>query len=486
MRHVARIDNMAFSILFDRTHIQHGGAVVDEAHGVCRADGGTRLGAVAEFENDGHQSQHGGGGHQQGMMRDVLKKALHEIMTDRSESQMDGKYNSPSASHRRPRGSWLVHLALALACGPIGAGGVQAAKSAPASKQAELDSMRARMEAIRQAIAADLQQREATTVELKTAEVEVQSARQELGSLRAQRRASEEKLRELSSARQLTEQRIAAERGALAAELRVAYINGQAEQLKLLLNQEDPATLGRSLVFFRYFAKARTQRIGEINEQLAHLELIATEIAAETERLRSLEQSHDRQVQNLAQARDHRAATLQALNSSLKDRGAELAKVQRDAQALEKLIEQLRRAAEDFPTLAQQPFDLVKGKLPWPAKGRLLGRFGQPRSGGPLKWQGILIATDRGSQVRPPFYGRVLYADWLPGMGLLLVLDHGGGYMSLYGHNEQLYRKVGERVSPGDVMATVGDSGGNAQAGLYMEIRKGKTPVDPLTWLKKP
>jgi septal ring factor EnvC (AmiA/AmiB activator) len=141
---------------------------------------------------------------------------------------------------------------------------------------------------------------------------------------------------------------------------------------------------------------------------------------------------------------------------------------------------------EDFPVLAQQPFERVKGKLPWPAKGKLLARFGQLRAGGPLKWQGVLIDTQRGAQVRAPFHGRVVYADWLPGMGLLLVLDHGNGYMSLYGHNEQLFKAVGDRVAPGDVMAAAGDSGGNANAGLYMEIRKGGQTQDPLLWLTKP
>jgi septal ring factor EnvC (AmiA/AmiB activator) len=115
----------------------------------------------------------------------------------------------------------------------------------------------------------------------------------------------------------------------------------------------------------------------------------------------------------------------------------------------------------------------------------VLARFGQPRAGGPLKWQGMVIGANRGTQVRAPYYGRVVYADWLPGLGLLLVLDHGGGYMSLYGNNEQLYRRVGDRVSPGDVLAAVGDAAGVGKPGLYFEIRRGRTPVDPATWLMK-
>jgi septal ring factor EnvC (AmiA/AmiB activator) len=171
------------------------------------------------------------------------------------------------------------------------------------------------------------------------------------------------------------------------------------------------------------------------------------------------------------------------VQSKLKTRNDELAKLQRDASALEKLVEELRRAIEEFPELAEQPFPRVKGKLPWPVKGALLARFGQLRAGGPLKWQGVVIGAERGAQVRAPYHGRVVYADWLPGLGLLLVLDHGGGYMSLYGDNEQLYRRVGDRVAPGDVIAAVGDAAGLGKPGLYLEIRKGKQALDPLSWL---
>jgi septal ring factor EnvC (AmiA/AmiB activator) len=118
-------------------------------------------------------------------------------------------------------------------------------------------------------------------------------------------------------------------------------------------------------------------------------------------------------------------------------------------------------------------------------KGTVLAKFGQLRAGGPLKWQGLVIGAQRGTQVRSPYHGRVVYADWLPGLGLLLVLDHGGGYMSLYGNNEQLYRRVGDRVAPGDVLSAVGDAAGVGKPGLYLEIRKGRQALDPATWLTR-
>ncbi|NJD31096.1 MAG: peptidase M23, partial [Gammaproteobacteria bacterium] len=135
---------------------------------------------------------------------------------------------------------------------------------------------------------------------------------------------------------------------------------------------------------------------------------------------------------------------------------------------------------------APAPFEPLKGKLPWPVQdGKVIAKFGDPRAGGSMRWQGMLIATDRGARVRAPFAGRVVYADWLPGMGLMLVIDHGGAYMSLYGHNEERLRKVGDSVASGDVIGAVGDAGGHSQPALYFEVRRGRTPVDPQLWLTR-
>lgn len=356
----------------------------------------------------------------------------------------------------------------------------------PAPKEAELKQVRGRIEAIRRSIQAEAERRDALTSQVRNADLRIQSARERLASIRSQRAASEKKLALLTSEQRETEQRIAKERDALADELHLAYMNGRQEQLKLLLNQGDPAGVGRMMTWYGYLGRARAARITAISEHLSHLELVAEKIAVETEKLKALEQENAREVQSLAGARERRAQTLAAVQSRLKTRNDELAKLQRDARALEKLIEELRRAIEEFPELAQQPFARVKGKLPWPVKGKVLARFGQPRAGGPLKWQGLIIGAQRGAQVRAPFHGRVVYADWLPGLGMLVVLDHGGGYMSLYGHNEQLYRRVGDRVAPGDVLGAIGDAAGVGEPGLYLEIRKGKQALDPASWLSRP
>lgn len=366
-----------------------------------------------------------------------------------------------------------------IALGSAGAAGV-------AAKEAELKQVRSRIESIRKSIVAEAERRDSLAAELKDAELEIQSARERLAESRSRRAQAEAKLRALEEERADTQKKIADERAALAGELRVAYMNGRQEQMKLLLNQGNPAQLGRVMAYYGYFGQARAERITAINEHLAHLDLLAESIAAEAARLQALEAENAKEVGSLANARDRRKTTLAAVQSKIKTRNDELAVLERDARALEKLVEQLRRAIEEFPELTEQPFQRIKGKLPWPVKGKLLARFGQLRAGGPLKWQGLVIAAERGTQVRAPFYGRVVYADWLPGLGLLIVLDHGGGYMSLYGHNEQLYRRVGERVAPGDALAAVGDAAGFGRAGLYLEIRKGRTTIDPSAWLTKP
>jgi septal ring factor EnvC (AmiA/AmiB activator) len=376
---------------------------------------------------------------------------------------------------------WRGVLVCLLLGSPIAA--VQAAGADAKAKEAELKQVRARIEAIRKAIHADAERRDALAGELKQADIAVQNARERLADVRAQRTAAENKLAELRREQAETERAIAAERTALSAELAAAYMNGRQEQLKLLLNQQDPARLGRMMAYYGYFGRARAERIDRIGDRLEHLALLNERISAEAARLRALEEESERTVNQLASARQQRAQTLAKVQATLKSRNQELAKLQRDARALEDLVAQLRRAIDEFPELAEQPFEKVKGKLPWPIAGRVLAKFGDLRAGGPLKWQGIVIGADRGAQVRAPFYGRVVYADWLPGLGLLIVLDHGNGYMSLYGNNEQLYRRVGERVAPGDLLAAVGDAAGVGKPGLYFEIRKGRQPVDPSAWL---
>jgi len=394
-----------------------------------------------------------------------------------------------TATRRRPRslpGQAAVLLfaaALGLALPSI----VLAAKQpTPAQKEAELQTVNSRIDKVRKAVNEDVERRDKLSTQLRDAELGVQAARRELDDVRAQGLAIEARLRELQQEEAGLEQDLAAERGALEGELRAAYVNGREEELKLLLNQQDPATFGRMLKYYGYFGRARAERIAGISDKLEHLALVREKIASERDRLASLEADQEQQVLALRSAQEGRTRAVAAIERDIKTQSSQLQRLQSQAQALEKLIADLRKALQDVPVAKQAPFEPLRGRLPWPVQqGRVLARFGQPRAGGSMRWQGMLIGTDRGARVRAPFAGRVVYSDWLPGMGLMVVLDHGGGYLSLYGHNEEIFRKVGDTISAGDVIGAVGDTGGNSEPALYFEVRRGRQPVDPEIWLQK-
>ena len=389
----------------------------------------------------------------------------------------------------------LVAAALVLAPGPV----LAAVKQTPAQKEAELRKLNQRIDKVRKTVNEDVQKRDKLSGQLREAELGVQSARKELDEIRAQRLVVEARVRELEAEQSRRVQELDGERAELAGELRTAYVNGREEQLKLLLNQEDPSNFGRMLAYYGYFGRARADRIRGIQDQLEHLALVREKIVAEKTRLEALEQQREQRVADLKASQDKRAQAVSAINQQIKTRGGELKRLQSQAQSVERLIAELRKAIErsqqaqparkggSTGAVAQKaPFEPLRGKLPWPVQdGKVIARFGQSRAGGSMRWQGMLIGTERGARVRAPYAGRVVYGDWLPGMGLMLVIDHGGGYMSLYGHNEELFRKVGDAVSAGDVIGSVGDSGGHSQPALYFEVRRGKTPVDPQIWLTR-
>ena len=176
---------------------------------------------------------------------------------------------------------------------------------------------------------------------------------------------------------------------------------------------------------------------------------------------------------------------LATLKARLAEDGAEIERLAAQEADLSRLIAELTSILSDYPITSDQPFASLKGKLTWPVAGQLLHDFGQPRANGRLKWNGVVLAASRGREVRAVYHGRVIFADWLDGMGLLVIVDHGGGYLTLYGHNETTMKSAGDWVAPGDVIATVGASGGQPRASLYFEIRRNARPVDPGAWFSR-
>ncbi|HZF25057.1 MAG TPA: peptidoglycan DD-metalloendopeptidase family protein [Steroidobacteraceae bacterium] len=351
--------------------------------------------------------------------------------------------------------------------------------------EADLKKVRRAITELQQAIRSGTTQRDQLAGRLRDAELTFAGQRRKLDEVKAQRVESAKRRAALQAEHEQTEQRLTGERDSLAGELRAAYTIGREEQLKLLLNQQEPAQLGRMFVYYGYFGRARADRIQTIRTQLDRLGELDAALAAEDARLADLQDQAQSELDGLQRARRERGDVLKDIDQQIKTRQATLTKLKREEDGLEKLLADLRRVLSDFPVNSGEPFEKLKGRLSWPAQGKLLADFGQRRASG-LTWNGVLLATDRGSQVRAVHSGRVVYADWLPGMGLLTIVEHSGGYLSLYGHNEQLFRAVGDWVSSGDVIASSGDSGGRSQSELYFEIRKGATPLNPHQWIRKP
>lgn len=354
-----------------------------------------------------------------------------------------------------------------------------------AGTEADLRKVRREISELEQAIRTGTSARDAQAARLRDAEVAVAAARRQLDEIRSQRATGEQRRADLEREKARSEETLVSEREALAGQLRAAYTIGREEQMKLLLNQRDPARVGRMLAYYGYFGRARAQKIAAIKAELERLAALGDALAEQTRALEQLEERARAELEGLQAARRDRGRVLTEVNRTLKNRSAALAKARREENTLEKLLTDIRRVIADFPIHSEQPFEKLKGRLSWPLSGRLIADFGQRRAAG-LTWNGVVLAADRGAQVRAVYFGRVIYADWLPGMGLLTILEHSGGYLSLYGHNEQLYKSVGDWVAPGDVIAAAGDSGGRERTELYFEIRKGSRPLNPHQWIKKP
>ena len=351
-----------------------------------------------------------------------------------------------------------------------------------ADEEAELEALRGRMTDMRRALESDQGKRSAAETELRKVETDIGERNAALRRLRDQQSETARRIGELERERLAVEARIGVERDSLAAQVRAAYVTGRNERLKLLLNQQDPAHLGRMVVYYDYFNRMRRDTIASVSADLARLNAVAAEQETEAMRQRQLEQRQSQELDKLEQARARRAEVLAAVDASIRAKGDAIAEMETQAATLEKLVEELREVLRDFPVEADAPFADVKGQLAWPLRGRLLRDFGQPRAQGRLKWDGVLVGAAPGTQVKAVYHGRVAYADWLTGLGLLVILEHGDGYLTLYGHNESVFKSVGEWVAPGETIAEVGDSGGQAQPALYFEIRRGRQPQNPHRW----
>ncbi len=307
--------------------------------------------------------------------------------------------------------------------------------------------------------------------ELKRIDDDIATSRNRLTALRTRADKSE---------KELTRHRTELER-----QLRLAYVVGREGWLRTVLSQREPDEIGRQLVYSSYFARQRGGLLEVVRTELQSLE--------ESARIEQREQAHFEATRRerrdglaeLSEVREVRRLALVKVDKGIASRSDQLKRLRLEAEGLETLVTDLTRLLENMPITASTPFRNSKGRLELPAEGRLIHKFGQSKADGQLRWNGVLLGARAGSEVHAVHHGRVVYSDWLPGMGLLLIIEHGGGYLSLYGHNQDLIMEVGDWVAPGTLIAHVGDSGGQAVPGLYFEIRKDGRPVDPGEWIVK-
>ena len=356
--------------------------------------------------------------------------------------------------------------------------------SAQDAEPRSLEAVREEIRGLQQRLARQHVERDAVQRALREAERAIADGTRELNAIRENlgiQREVAERLREEAGSGQA---RLATEREALAEQVRMNYLAGRREMLKLLLNQENPALLGRLLVYYDYLNRARGQRIGAVGRELA----TQMRLAAESERVAAglavLEEEQSGKLEALATARDERRRLVAGIEQEIRGADSDIQRLREEEQRLRQVVSELDTMLVDYPAGVELDFRGARGRLEWPLQGALINDYGESRVGGQLRWNGVMVGAPRGAAVQAVHQGRVVYADWLPGLGLLVIVDHGMGFMSLYGHNEAILAESGETVSSGQAIARVGDSGGQRQSALYFEIREHGDPVDPRPWMR--
>jgi murein hydrolase activator len=355
-------------------------------------------------------------------------------------------------------------------------------------KQEALKSVRTRIEQLSKSIEEDQARRDALARDVQKTERRIAAIGAELKALQQQSAEQRERIKE-------TEKEIAASNRALAKrneglrrQLRAAYVIGRQGQTQLLLNQNGVQKVGRVLVYYDYLQRAQTSAIEGIRGRVNVLEALSERLQSEVARLTELQSRQEASLATLKESRAERRKMLGRLRERIADEQGELARLRADERAVGELIERLQEALAELPPetgFSDKPFGSLRGKLPWPVRGKLIARYGEAKAGGKLTWKGHWIGTAEGSAVKAVARGRVVYVGWMHRYGLIVLLEHEGGYYSLYGHTQSAAVAVGNAVRAGQVIARAGSTGGHEQAGVYFELRKGTQAIDPKLWLAR-
>lgn len=348
----------------------------------------------------------------------------------------------------------------------------------------ELEAVRERIEKLLDKMAAERGHKSELATELEQTEKQIAEVATDLRALDTRLQKRQAAVTKTRKARDAAAGRLEKQFEALAAQIRAAYMSGRQDKIKLLLNLDDPTRLGRLLVYYDYLNQARVANIETLELQVAELQGHQAKLQEQTQALEQVRSQQQAHLDQLARTRSAREKTIAKLNSSLARQDRDLESLRADEKSIRALLEQLRQELANIPQPGEgPPFTELKGKLNWPLQGKVLASYGQKKAGGRFSWRGVWLAAAEGTEVRAVAPGRVVYVGWMHRYGLIVVLDHGEGWFSLYGHNQATTVRVGDWLPEGGVLARAGSSGGHSKSGVYFEIRKGRQAVNPHQWL---
>jgi septal ring factor EnvC (AmiA/AmiB activator) len=356
------------------------------------------------------------------------------------------------------------------------------AGSAHASKQDDLEKLRKRIATMQQGFDKANESKAEAADALRESERAISDSNRALEQLAQQQRAAKKELQSLQQRADTLNKEMQGQQSLLGRLFYQQYIDGgDQDYLKMLLNNNDPNQVARDLQYYQYIARNRAETLKSLRGSLSKLKTVTEQARAKSEEIASLQADERKELQQLEKDKRARLQTLGKIAAQLKQQRREIGRLQRNENHVSQLVDKL---AHVLPGLDGKPFSALKGKLAMPIKGKVSNRYGTRRPESTLAWTGWFLRAPTNQPVKAIAAGRVVYADWLRGFGNLLIIDHGQGYMSLYGNNETLLKQAGDTVGSGDTVAAVGNSGGNADSGLYFELRFEGKPFDPGKWIK--
>jgi septal ring factor EnvC (AmiA/AmiB activator) len=351
---------------------------------------------------------------------------------------------------------------------------------ARAGEQENLTKLRQRIAALQQDLEKTSESKSEAADALRESERAISESNRKLAGLAQQQRSAMHALAQLQQQSALLRADMQQQQAQLSALLYRQYLEGRHEYLELLLDDRDPNQAVRDLEYYEYIARSRAAWLNTLRSNLAQMDGLSRQAQQKSAEVAALEREGASQRRDLEQDRRARQQMLVKISARLKLQNREIGRLQRNEARLSQLVEKL---AQLFDRSNSSPFESLRGKLAPPVEGRISNKFGARRPDSTVPWKGWFLRASRGQEVHAIASGRVVFADWLRGFGNLLIIDHGKGYMSLYGNNETLYKEVGDTLRGGDVVATVGNSGGNEDYGLYFELRHEGNPLDPARWV---